>query len=666
MQSPSQILYTPITDRKHLVKLKTHVIIGDVVTMQQKEEHRMRKTSRLRDTGSRPSTVATSVNIPPGRKRKRRLVPLQRQKKKQVPNRNETQEDPMTPNKAPFDLQTNSEVSVLDTMQASASRRHNPYTSAVFNVKPFDPKHASPPPRQTFFSDVSSAPKFFTRKRSTPSPTNDVEYEGLRILNELRQEERLVRSEIETKKQIISQEIDVARSYLPLTFLFNRGTQDYAQRRALQNVERILKSLFNKQLADGMMQWKIYLQREREKEKALRTKEMMHKDGGRALKVIGKKLLNQKIYRAIRRWKWCIRQMKRHYKVQCAVKIQKWWKNYLGWWNAIQIHKNKLANDRKRDKMIIRTLILEWLSQRRKEVYIAAQRLTILREDSANLIQSAYRLYVKRVAAKQELNERKALACLKRMLNRRLVQSYNSWVVYTLRSIRIKNMMKRALLGTLAFRFELWDSYAQESLRDKRNETVAKKMLRRMLYANANKCLQNWKQLVYQTVSARNLMRRVLAGVVKFRFDLWLEFVEMCKFERKDAAEKRRIENEAKVRRCLQRIKNATLHIAWSSFCENVAEAKENRRKGRQFLKRMMNKLLYLTYSNWVSILESSMKSSNRVLTKRILGLLCGKKQKHKTHDAPCTIGYSSFPGRNVERFCRGYEIPTSRCCRKA
>ena len=170
------------------------------------------------------------------------------------------------------------------------------------------------------------------------------------------------------------------------------------------------------------------------------------------------------------------------------------------------------------------------------------KRLTILREDSANLIQSAYRLYVKRVAAKQELNERKALACLKRMLNRRLVQSYNSWVMYTLRSIRIKNMMKRALLGTLAFRFELWDSYTQESLRDKRNETVAKKMLRRLLYANANKCLQNWKQLVYQTVSARNLMRRVLAGVVKFRFELWLEFVEMCKFERKDAAEKRRIE----------------------------------------------------------------------------------------------------------------------------
>ena len=167
--------------------------------------------------------------------------------------------------------------------------------------------------------------------------------------------------------------------------------------------------------------------------------------------------------------------MKKQYKVQCAMKIQKWWRNYLGWWNAIQIQKNKIANERKRDRMIIRTLLLEWLSQRRKEVYIAAQRLTILREDSANLIQSAYRLYVKRVAAKQELNERKALACLKRMLNRRLVQSYNSWVMYTLRSIRIKNMMKRALLGTLAFRFELWDSYTQETLRDKRNETVAKK-----------------------------------------------------------------------------------------------------------------------------------------------------------------------------------------------
>ena len=139
-------------------------------------------------------------------------------------------------------------MSVLDTIQASSLGRYNPYTSTVFNAKPFDPKHGSPPPRQTFFSDAASAPKFLTSDRNTPSPTDDVEYEGQRILNKLRQEEKLVRSEIETKKQIINQEIDAARSYLPLTFLFNRGTQDYAQRRALQNVERILKSLFNKQL----------------------------------------------------------------------------------------------------------------------------------------------------------------------------------------------------------------------------------------------------------------------------------------------------------------------------------------------------------------------------------------------------------------------------------
>ena len=56
----------------------------------------------------------------------------------------------------------------------------------------------------------------------------------------------------------------------------------------------------------------------------------------------------------------------------------------------IQIHKNKMANERKRDRMIIRTLLLEWLSQRRKEVYIAAQRLTILREDSATFIQHVF------------------------------------------------------------------------------------------------------------------------------------------------------------------------------------------------------------------------------------------------------------------------------------
>ena len=435
---------------------------------------------------------------------------------------------------------------MLDTIQASSLGRYNPYTSTVFNAKPFDPKHGSPPPRQTFFSDAASAPKFLTSDRNTPSPTDDVEYEGQRILNKLRQEEKLVRSEIETKKQIINQEIDAARSYLPLTFLFNRGTQDYAQRRALQNVERILKSLFNKQLADGMMQWKIFLQQEREKEKALRTKEMLHKDGGRALKAIGKKLLNQKVYRAIRRWKWCIRQMKKQYKVQCAMKIQKWWRNYLGWWNAIQIQKNKIANERKRDRMIIRTLLLEWLSQRRKEVYIAAQRLTILREDS----RTSYKVhtgFTLSVAAKQELNERKALACLKRMLNRRLVQSYNSWVMYTLRSIRIKNMMKRALLGTWHFASNYGTRTHKKLFATNEMRLWPKKCFAACSMQTQTNA-QKLEELVYQTVSARNLMRRVLAGVVKFRFELWLEFVEMCKFERKDAAEKRRIENEAKVR----------------------------------------------------------------------------------------------------------------------
>ena len=650
----SPVLYNPIIDRNQFVRLKTHVIIGDVITLKQKEEYKMKETHRHSNNNSivlldrqppsspitTTSTTAKNVNIPPSRKRKRRLLPLSNQKKNpnytptvsvnNIDSNSEYNDDIMALKKDPFDLQTTSQISIIDTLQSKSSivqnikHKNNPYSKSVFTVKPFDSRASSPPPRQTFFNsnnNKKSKSATTTKVKIQPQSSSDNEVMGRALLYRLKQEELKVRSEIEKDKEIISHEINVARSFLPLTFLFNRGTQDYAQRRALQNVERILKSLFNKQLADGFMLWKIFLQNEREKERALRTKEMLHKDGGLALKAIGKKLLNQKIHRAIRRWKWSIRQMKKQYKINCAKKIQKWWRNYLGWWNAIQIHKNKMANERKRDRMIIRTLLLEWLSQRRKEVYIAAQRLTILREDSATFIQHVFRLYLKRVAAKQELNERKALACLKRMLNRKLVQSYNSWVMYTLRSLRIKNMMKRALLGTLAFRFELWDSFAQESLRDKRNDSVAKKMMRRLLYASANKCLQNWKQFVYQIVQARHLMRRVLSGVVKFRFELWVEFVEERKWQRKDAAEKRRIENENKVKRCLQRIRNGQLHISWTSFCENVAEAKENRRKGKQFLKRMMNKLLYLTYSQWQFFVERNKKIKS-MMHRALLGSL--------------------------------------------
>ena len=112
------------------------------------------------------------------------------------------------------------------------------------------------------------------------------------------------------------------------------------------------------------------------------------------------------------------------------------------------------------------------------------------REDSANLIQSAYRLYVKRVAAKQELNERKALACLKRMLNRRLVQSYNSWVMLALRSIRIKNMMKRALLGTLAFRFK-WTRTHKKLFATNEMRLWPKKCFAACSMQTQDKCLQN-------------------------------------------------------------------------------------------------------------------------------------------------------------------------------
>ena len=51
------------------------------------------------------------------------------------------------------------------------------------------------------------------------------------------------------------------------------------------------------------------------------------------------------------------------------------------------------------------------------------------------------------------------------------------------------------------------------------------------------------------------------------------------------------------------------------------------------------------------------MKSTNHALTNHLLGLLCGKKQKHQTHDAPCATEHAGFPVEMWKDFVED-EIP--------
>ena len=67
-------------------------------------------------------------------------------------------------------------------------------------------------------------------------------------------------------------------------------------------------------------------------------------------------------------------------------------------------------------------------------------------------------------------------------------------------------------------------------------------------------------------------MHRALLGTLAFRVEMWKDFVEDMKFQRADAAEKRRIENERKVMRCIMRLKNKSMSLAYALLAANALQ----------------------------------------------------------------------------------------------
>ncbi len=450
---------------------------------------------------------------------------------------------------------------------------------------------------------------------------DEMQHFGQTLLQNLHEKEIKTRAEFKETTENMSRRIERERDRLPLTFLFERSTQDYCQKRAIENVEKILQRLLSVKLNAGMVKWKNFCDNERAAENRKRLEEIRRGSGGMALEIIGKRLLHRSLFQTLRRWKFVIRLMKREEKIKAAKAVQGWWRNYMSWWNAINVVKNKAKTERKRSVMVCRALFMEWLAKRRKDLYITAQRRMILERNSATSIQRFYRLYAQRMVAKAELRERKAMACLRRMMNRRLAASYNSWHSYTMRSLQIKEMFRMAMLGVVHFRFELWDSFTQNSLRDKRNESVALSCLRRLRYRAASKCFQNWALFVYRQVQTRKMMRRAFSNVTKLRFEMWLDYALECRYAKLDAAEKKRIENERKVRECLARIKNQKLWAVWQTFTTNVFEARENKRKAAACLGRFLNRRMAKACESWRMYVHRS-KSIKNMMYRALLGQL--------------------------------------------
>jgi hypothetical protein len=150
----------------------------------------------------------------------------------------------------------------------------------------------------------------------------DVEEFGQRMLDTLSKDVFKVRDEVTQHTTALHSTIERERDRLPLTFLFERSTQDYCQRRAIENVDRVLKRLLSAQLSAGVRKWKKFVELQRDEEAEARLTLIRQGTGAEAMKLVGKRLLNKKLYQALRRWKFVIRLQKREEKKIAAIVIQ--------------------------------------------------------------------------------------------------------------------------------------------------------------------------------------------------------------------------------------------------------------------------------------------------------------------------------------------------------
>ena len=93
-------------------------------------------------------------------------------------------------------------------------------------------------------------------------------------------------------------------------------------------------------------------------------------------------------------------------------------------------------------------------------------------------------------------------------------------------------------------------------------------MMNKLLYLTYSQ----WQFFVERNKKIKSMMHRALLGSLAMRFELWQDFVEDMKFERADAAEKRRIENEQKVMRCLMRMKHQTMSVSFALLAANAVQ----------------------------------------------------------------------------------------------
>ncbi len=429
---------------------------------------------------------------------------------------------------------------------------------------------------------------------------------GADMLNHLQRErEEYVLQELELREQL-HDGVDKERDNLPLTFLFQHASSaSYVTERAIENISRIIHRILAAKIAGAFDKWCDFVDRSRTKE--LEERILRQEQSGGASNVA--KIMTRLVYRAMSagmsRWKFFLRKMKHLDRSRAVMVIQRAWRQYTGWWNAIRAQRNKRRNENKRTALCMRLVLFEWLSKRRMVQLLENRRREILERNAATCIQRAVLAYLAWKHVQDDIKQRRAEACLRRLLNRRRNMAFNSWSAYSTRMKRCKLMMQRAFAEEKKLRFILWMNFTEDKIRARNCENAAAKFLKRMLNQKMAQAYASWWAYADQQMNLKRMMHRALCGTLQMRFDVWVDFAHETKMSRLG-------EQERKVREALLKMRHRNLAAVWHTFCNNVEEAREAAANARACLARMLNRRLAAAYTSWAAY-TNRMKNVRRM-----------------------------------------------------
>ena len=277
---------------------------------------------------------------------------------------------------------------------------------------------------------------------------------------------------------------------------------------------------------------------------------------------------------------------------------------------------------------------------------------------------------------KDRNNASAASRCLRRLLNRRMAACFATWLAGTNQILNLKRMMRRALAGTLARRFDMWADYAYETkmsrLGDQERKVVeallklknrnlaavwntftenlqegrdfkqrARGFLSRMLNSRRNAAFNSWSSYTEQMKHVRRLCQRALGNDLRDRYERWSDWAigELLQKKR---------ENERKVKRALMMILQKTMFKVYSALhinaCQNIAvrrmfakamgdattrrfiqwadytiEAKENNDAAAKWFQKWWNKERNRAFNSWKLYTMNSKRVKN-MMRRAILG----------------------------------------------